>query len=76
MPPSECTLGISGQYSLQLLLDRFNDNAARLAIASITLAEPMHGAGKSAQDQRGLTWLSNNLREFERVEGPLFENWL
>jgi len=31
---------------------------------------------KSAQDQRGLTWLSNNLREFEQVEGPLFENWL
>ena len=76
MSPSECTVAISGQYLLQLRLDRFNDNAAHLAIASITLAELMHGAGKSAQDQRGLTWLSNNLREFERVEGPLFENWL
>ena len=76
MSPSECTVAISGQYSLQLLLDRFNDNAARLAIASITLAELIHDAGKSAQDQRGLTWLSNNLREFERVEGPLLENWL
>ena len=111
------------------VLDRFNENAAHLAISSITLAELLHGAEKSSQPQRtlavvedfcsrldvldygakaaqhygqirasleqrgtpigvndlhiaaharseGLTLVSNNLREFERVDGLLYENWL
>ena len=111
------------------LLDRFNENASRLAISAITLAELLHGAEKSSQPQRtlsvvedfcsrldvldygakaaqhygqirsalerrgtpigvndlhiaaharseGLTLVSNNLREFERVEGLLYENWV
>jgi tRNA(fMet)-specific endonuclease VapC len=113
----------------ELVLDRFNEHAAHLAISSITLAELLHGAEKSSQPQRtlavvedfcsrldvldygakaaqhygqirasleqrgtpigvndlhiaaharseGLTLVSNNLREFERVDGLLFENWL
>ena len=113
----------------ELVLDRFNENAAHLAISSITLAELLHGAEKSSQPQRtlavvedfcsrldvldygakaaqhygqirasleqrgtpigvndlhiaaharseGLTLVSNNLREFERVDGLLYENWL
>ena len=112
-----------------LVLDRFNEHAAHLAISSITLAELLHGAEKSSQPQRtlavvedfcsrldvldygakaaqhygqirasleqrgtpigvndlhiaaharseGLTLVSNNLREFERVDGLLYENWL
>ena len=112
-----------------LVLDRFNENAAHLAISSITLAELLHGAEKSSQPQRtlvvvedfcsrldvldygakaaqhygqirasleqrgtpigvndlhiaaharseGLTLVSNNLRDFERVDGLLYENWL
>ena len=112
-----------------LALDRFNENAAHLAISTITLAELLHGAEKSSQPQRtlavvedfcsrldvldygakaaqhygqirasleqrgtpigvndlhiaaharseGLTLVSNNLREFERVDGLLYENWL
>ncbi len=112
-----------------LILDRFNENAAHLAISSITLAELLLGAEKSSQPQRtlavvedfcsrldvldygakaaqhygqirasleqrgtpigvndlhiaaharseGLTLVSNNLREFERVDGLLYENWL
>ena len=111
------------------LLGRFNENAAHLAISSITLAELLHGAEKSSMPQRslavvedfcsrldvleygakaaqhygqiradlerrgtpigvndihiaaqarseGLTLVSNNLREFERVEGLLLENWV
>lgn len=111
------------------LLVRFNENAAHLAIASITLAELLHGAEKSSMPQRtlavvedfcsrldildygakaahhygqiraalercgtpigvndlhiaaqarseGLTLVSNNLREFERVDGLLLENWV
>jgi len=113
----------------ELVLDRFNENAAHLAISSITLAELLHGTEKSSQPQRtlavvedfcsrldvldygakaaqhygqirafleqrgtsidvndlhiaaharseGLTLVSNNLREFERVDGLLYENWL
>ena len=113
----------------ELVLDRFNENAAHLAISSITLAELLHGAEKSSQPQRtlavvedfcsrldvldygakaaqhygqirasleqrgtpigvndlhiaaharseGLTLVSNNLPEFERVDGLLYENWL
>ena len=113
----------------ELVLDRFNENAAHLAISSITLAQLLHGAEKSSQPQRtlavvedfcsrldvldygakaaqhygqirasleqrgtpigvndlhiaaharseGLTLVSNNLREFERVDGLLYENWL
>ena len=113
----------------ELVLDRCNENAAHLAISSITLAELLHGAEKSSQPQRtlavvedfcsrldvldygakaaqhygqirasleqrgtpigvndlhiaaharseGLTLVSNNLREFERVDGLLYENWL
>ena len=113
----------------ELVLDRFNENAAHLAISSITLAELLHGAEKSSQPQRtlavvedfcsrldvldygakaaqhygqirasleqrgtpigvndlhiaaharseGLTLVSTNLREFERVDGLLYENWL
>ncbi len=111
------------------LLGRFNENAAHLAISSITLAELLHGAEMSSMPQRslavvedfcsrldvqeygakaaqhygqiradlerrgtpigvndihiaaqarseGLTLVSNNLREFERVEGLLLENWV
>jgi tRNA(fMet)-specific endonuclease VapC len=111
------------------LLERFNRNAAHLAISSITLAELMHGAEKSSYPERalavvedfcsrlemlaygvkaaqhygqiraalerrgtpigvndlhiaahtrseGLTLVSNNLREFERVDGLLCENWV
>jgi predicted nucleic acid-binding protein len=32
----------------ELVLDRFNENAAHLAISSITLAELLHGAEKSS----------------------------
>jgi tRNA(fMet)-specific endonuclease VapC len=113
----------------EALLGRFNDNAAHLAISSITLAELLHGAEKSSQHQRtltvvedfcsrldvldygakaaqhygqiraalelrgtpigvndlhiaaharseGLTLVSNNMREFERVDGLLLENWV
>ena len=113
----------------ELVLDRFNENAAHLAISSITLAELLPGAEMSSQPQRtlavvedfcsrldvldygakaaqhygqirasleqrgtpigvndlhiaaharseGLTLVSNNLREFERVDGLLYENWL
>jgi tRNA(fMet)-specific endonuclease VapC len=38
----------------ELVLDRFNENAAHLAISSITLAELLHGAEKSSQPQRTL----------------------
>jgi tRNA(fMet)-specific endonuclease VapC len=111
------------------LLDRFNRNASRMAMSSITLAELLHGAEKSSDPQRslavvedfcsrlevlayapkaaqhygqirsalerrgtpigvndlhiaaharseGLTLVSNNLREFERVDGLLVENWV
>jgi tRNA(fMet)-specific endonuclease VapC len=64
------------------LLERFNRNASHLAMSSITLAELMHGAEKSSDPPRslavveGLTLVSNNLREFERVEGLLYENWV
>ena len=111
------------------LLVRFNENASHLAISAVTLAELLHGAEKSSQQQRtlsvvedfcsrldvldygakaaqhygqirsalerrgtpigvndlhiaaharseGLTLVSNNLREFERVEGLLYENWV
>jgi tRNA(fMet)-specific endonuclease VapC len=110
------------------LLDRFNENAAQMAISSITLAELLQGAEKSSQPQRtlavvddfcgrldvlsygakaaqhyglirtsmerrgqpigvndlhiaaharseGLTLVTNNLREFERVDGLLLDNW-
>ena len=113
----------------EALLDRFNSHAAQLAISSITLAELLHGAEKSAAPQRmisvvenfcsrlevlaygskaaqhygqiraalemrgtpigvndlhiaaharseGLTLVSNNLREFQRVEGLLLDNWV
>jgi tRNA(fMet)-specific endonuclease VapC len=111
------------------LLERFNRNAAHLAMSAITLAELMHGAEKSSDPSRslavvenfcsrpevlaygpkaaqhygqirsalerrgkpigvndlhiaaharseGLTLVSNNLPEFERVDGLLYENWL
>jgi predicted nucleic acid-binding protein len=54
------------------LLERFNHNAAHLAIASITLAELLHRAHARSE---GLTLVSNDLREFERVDGLLDENW-
>lgn len=113
----------------EALLDRFNSHAAQLAISSITLAELLHGAEKSAAPQRmisvvenfcsrlevlaygskaaqhygqiraalemrgtpigvndlhiaaharseGLTLVSNNLREFQKVEGLLLDNWV
>lgn len=109
-------------------LESFNQNAGRMAISSITLAELMHGAEKSSKPtanltviedfcsrlevlpygakaaqhygsiraalelrgqtigvndlhiaaharSEGLGLVSNNLREFERVEGLQFENW-
>jgi tRNA(fMet)-specific endonuclease VapC len=110
-------------------LARFNEHHAGLALSSITLAELLHGAGKSAFPSRnlavvedfcsrlevlpygpkaalhygqiraalerdgrtigvndlhiaaharseGLTLISNNLREFERVPGLLTDNWV
>jgi tRNA(fMet)-specific endonuclease VapC len=36
------------------LLERFNRNAAQLAISSITLAELLHGAEKSSDPERSL----------------------
>jgi tRNA(fMet)-specific endonuclease VapC len=107
----------------------FNQNAGRMAISSITLAELMHGVEKSANPSanlavvedfcsrldvlsygpkaaqhygairaalerqgqtigvndlhiaaharsEGLTLVSNNLREFERVPALQFENWV
>ena len=112
-----------------VLLERFNSHASHLAISSITLAELLHGAEKSANPERslavvenfssrlevlaygakaaqhygqiraalerrgtpigvndlhiaahcrseGLTLVSNTLREFERVDGLLSENWV
>lgn len=109
-------------------LESFNQNAGRMAISSITLAELMHGAEKSSKPpanltviedfcsrldvlpygakaaqhygsiratlevrgqtigvndlhiaaharSEGLVLVSNNLREFERVDGLQFENW-
>ncbi len=109
-------------------LQLFNDNEARMAISSITLAELLHGAEKSNAPVRslavvedfcsrlevlpygakaaqhygsiraalerlgqsigvndlhiaaharseGLTLVSNNLREFERVEALQLDNW-
>lgn len=110
-------------------LTRFNEHHAALALSSITLAELLHGAEKSAFPSRnlavvedfcsrlevlpygpkaalhygqiraalerdgrtigvndlhiaaharseGLTLVSNNLREFERVPGLLTDNWV
>lgn len=110
-------------------LARFNEHHAGLALSSITLAELLHGAEKSAFPSRnlaavedfcsrlevlsygpkaalhygqiraalerdgrtigvndlhiaaharseGLTLVSNNLREFERVPGLLTDNWV
>jgi tRNA(fMet)-specific endonuclease VapC len=111
------------------ILDKFNANAGRMVISTITLAERIHGAEKSAYPERnlrtvedftlrldvvsyddkaafhygairaalerkgtpiglndlhiaaharsaGLTLVSNNLREFTRVDGLIYENWL
>ncbi|MDF7628700.1 type II toxin-antitoxin system VapC family toxin [Erwiniaceae bacterium L1_55_4] len=111
------------------VLERFNTNVGRMVISSITLAELVHGAEKSAfpernlrtvedfisrldvlsYDQRAafhygsiradlekkgtpiglndlhiaaharseaLTLITNNLREFSRVNGLISENWL
>ncbi len=111
------------------VLERFNANVGRMVISSITLAELVHGAEKSAfpernlrtvedfisrldvlsYDQRAafhygsiradlekkgtpiglndlhiaaharseaLTLITNNLREFSRVNGLISENWL
>ena len=109
-------------------LEIFNENAGRVAISSITLAELMHGAEKSSKPpanlavvedfcsrlevlaygakaaqhygsiraalelrgqtigvndlhiaaharSEGLTLVTNNLREFERVDALQLENW-
>jgi tRNA(fMet)-specific endonuclease VapC len=111
------------------LLDTFNRHAGQLCISSITLAELLHGAEKSAQPEHnlqqvdnfisrlelldydnkaaahygdiraslehkgtpigvndfhiagharcnGLILVTNNLREFERIEGLRIENWI
>jgi tRNA(fMet)-specific endonuclease VapC len=111
------------------VLERFNANVGRMVISSITLAELVHGAEKSAWPERnlrivedfvsrldvisydekaafhygsiradlekkgtpiglndlhiaaharsaGLTLVSNNLREFSRVNGLISENWI
>lgn len=111
------------------VLETFNQNANRMAISSITLAELFHGAEKSNQPTRnfaviedfasrlevlpyaakaaqhygsirsalekagqpigvndlhiaahsrseGLTLVTNNLKEFERVPGLLLANWV
>jgi tRNA(fMet)-specific endonuclease VapC len=110
-------------------LEIFNQNAGRMAISSITLAELMHGAEKSSKPpvnlavvedlcsrlevlpyaakaaqhygsiraalelrgetigvndlhiaaharSEGLTLVTNNLREFERVDALQLENWV
>lgn len=111
------------------ILDTFNRHAGQLCISSITLAELLHGAEKSAQPEHnlqqidnftsrldvldynnnaaahygdiratlerkgtpigvndlhiagharshGLVLVTNNLREFERIEGLRTENWI
>ncbi len=111
------------------VLERFNANVGRMVISSITLAELVHGAEKSAFPERNLrtvedfvsrldvlsyderaafqygsiradlekkgtpiglndlhiaaharsealTLITNNLREFSRVNGLISENWL
>ncbi len=111
------------------VLDTFNRHAGQLCISSITLAELLHGAEKSAQPEHnlqqvdnfisrlevltydnkaaahygdirtslerkgtpigvndlhiagharsnGLILVTNNLREFERIDGLRTENWL
>ncbi len=111
------------------VLERFNANVGRMVISSITLAELVHGAEKSAFPERNLrtvedfisrldvlsydqkaayhygsiradlekkgtpiglndlhiaaharsealTLITNNLREFSRVDGLISENWL
>ncbi|MDF7651925.1 type II toxin-antitoxin system tRNA(fMet)-specific endonuclease VapC [Candidatus Pantoea formicae] len=111
------------------VLERFNANVGRMVISSITLAELIHGAEKSAFPERNLrtvedfisrldvlsydqkaayhygsiradlekkgtpiglndlhiaaharsealTLITNNLREFSRVNGLISENWL
>ena len=111
------------------VLDTFNRHAGQLCISSITLAELVHGAEKSAQPEHnlqqidnftsrldvldynnnaaahygdiratlerkgtpigvndlhiagharshGLVLVTNNLREFERIEGLRTENWI
>lgn len=111
------------------VLEVFNRHAGQMCISSITLAELLHGAEKSARIEdnlrqvedfvsrlevleygtkaaahygdiraslerkgttigvndlhiaghtrsEGLTLVTNNLREFERVEGLLLENWI
>ncbi|HEX7764426.1 MAG TPA: tRNA(fMet)-specific endonuclease VapC [Cellvibrio sp.] len=111
------------------VLDTFNRHAGQLCISSITLAELLHGAEKSAQPEHnlqqidnftsrlevldynnnaaahygdiratlerkgtpigvndlhiagharshGLVLVTNNLREFERIEGLRTENWI
>jgi predicted nucleic acid-binding protein len=61
----------------QALLDTFNRHAGQMAMSAITFSELLHGVEKSAAPARneGLTLVSNNLREFERVPGLLLENW-
>ncbi len=48
-----------------------------MAISAITILQLLHGVEKSAAHARseGLTLISNNLREFERVPVLLLENW-
>ncbi|ORM68706.1 type II toxin-antitoxin system tRNA(fMet)-specific endonuclease VapC [Pantoea rwandensis] len=111
------------------VLERFNANVGRMVISSITLAELVHGAEKSAYPEKNLrtvedfisrldvlsydqkaafhygsiradlekkgtpiglndlhiaaharsealTLITNNLREFSRVNGLISENWL
>lgn len=111
------------------ILEKFNANAGRMVISTITLAELIHGVEKSAYPERnlrvvedftsrldvlsyddkaafhygairadlerkgtpiglndmhiaaharsaGLTLVSNNLREFGRVDGLICKNWL
>jgi tRNA(fMet)-specific endonuclease VapC len=61
----------------QELPEPFNRHAGQMAISAITISQLLHGVEKSAAHARreGLTLISNNLREFERVPVLLLENW-
>jgi predicted nucleic acid-binding protein len=52
----------------------FNTHAGRMAVSAITLAELLHIAAQARSE--GLTLVSNNIFEFERVPALQLANWI
>ena len=55
------------------MLECFNRHAGHMAISAITVND-LHIAAHARSE--GLTLVSNNLREFQQVDGLMLENWV